>query len=276
LALRLGWSTLRSRPTLTVLAILLLGLGTGLLGALVGTTKLLHDLQTNYLSALTLEVELQDESAALREQIMGRLETWPGLSSLQFVGKEQVLAELQRETTDDLLRLFGFNPFPALIRVQFTHTNLSVLDSLSAAVRTEPGVRAVTYPRELWTKTSNLMSRLQGDVGLFAVVLALLSVGLVGLCMRAQVRNRASTWELLSLLGLSDRSFGHALLVQELCIGVGAGLLACALLWSLSVLFSWVFIRAVSFDFWFYVLIVLAAISLALLAGLFTPRRRYV
>lgn len=274
LALRLGWSTLRSRPTLTVLAILLLGLGTGLLGGVLATSRSLENLRSGFLSALTLEVELVDESEATRQQVMTLVENWPGVEQVRAVSKAELMSELQQETSEDLERLFGTNPFPSILRVKFSQTELSVLDSLEQTLQGKPGVAAIVFPRELWKSTSNLLARLHGDIGLFAAVIVLLAIGLVGLCLRAQVRNRAGTWELLSFMGMSDHSFGQALLIQELAIGTAGGLLACLLVASLSSLYSWLFLRDISFESWIFVTIFLTAIALALIAGLLTPRRR--
>ena len=77
LSFSLGLSTLRSRPTLTVLAALLLALGTTILAGLFGAVFLLQSLHGQFATALTLELELIHDAEATRAAVMTRAEAWP-------------------------------------------------------------------------------------------------------------------------------------------------------------------------------------------------------
>ncbi|MBI5060597.1 hypothetical protein HZB60_12560 [candidate division KSB1 bacterium] len=273
LALKLGWGTLRSRPTLTLLAIALLSLSTAMLGGIAGTAFLLERLQSEFLRALTVEIELADGSRTAQDHVMRGVESWPGLEFVQYVPPDITLAEMQRETGDDLLALFGYNPFPPIVRVRFGAATLDLLDSLTTSAKSWPDVRGVFYPRRLWSDLGRMVQRLRGEFGPLLGVLSLVALGLVGLCLRAQIRYRAATWEFLQLIGLSDRTFGLILLVQELAIGVAAGSSAIFLLKVLTWFYTWLFLRSVGFPVWFYLLCLITAVSLSLIAGLVSPRR---
>lgn len=273
LALQLGLDTLRLRPTLTILAVALLALGTALLSGLFGTVYLLHGIRQQVMSALTIEIELPPGDDSQRAQIMERAEAWPGVEFVQFVSPEAVLAEMEDEAGEDLLELFGSNPFPPLIRVRFGHTTLPVLDSLTAAARAWPGVIGVSYPRKLWDDLQRIAGRVQGRFALIAGVFVVFLMGIVGLCLRAQVRNRAAAWEFLILSGISPRTLGMSLLVQQLSVGVLAGMGAGLLLWLLTRAYGWLILRPVGLPFWYYVAAGLVALLLAVLAGLLSPRR---
>jgi cell division protein FtsX len=273
LALRLGLGTLRSRPTLTVLAIILLALGTATMSALVGTVYLLRSLQNEFVSALTVEVELSSDAEAARNTVMSRAETWPSAEFVQYVEPEVTLREMEKETGENLVSVFGTNPFPPLVRVRFGATNLRVLDSLATTARTWPEVSDVVYPRRLWTDFERSIARFQGGMAVGASGFTLLLIFLVGLCLRAQVRNRQATWEFLVLSGISRQTLTLTFLTQQLTVGVFGGLAACGVLSGLASVYGWLFLHPMSFPSWFYFAVYLSAILLAVISGLLSPRR---
>ena len=273
LSCSLGLGTLRSRPTLTVLAALLLALGTAILGVLLGIVFLAQSLQSQFATVLTLELELIHDAEATRAAVMSRAETWPAVESVQYVPPDVTLREIERETGEDLQTLFGSNPFPPMVRVRFGRLNLQTLDSLATSARRWPEVADVAYPRAAWSSVDRLSARLQGGFGTGAAALTLVILVLVGLCLRAQVRNRADTWELLLLMGSSARTIRLALFVQQLIVGLLGGLLACGLLTGLSLFLRWLTLRPVEIPLWFYVSTILVAILLSILSGQLSPRR---
>jgi cell division transport system permease protein len=273
LSCSLGLGTLRSRPTLTVLAVLLLALGTAILSVLLGVVFLAQSLQSQFATALTLELELIHDAEATRATVMSRAEAWPAVESVQYVPPDVTLREIERETGEDLQTLFGANPFPPMVRVRFGRLNLQTLDSLAASARRWPEVADVAYPRAAWSSVDRLSARLQGGFGTGAAALTLVILVLVGLCLRAQVRNRADTWELLLLMGSSARTIRLALFVQQLVVGLLGGLLACGLLTGLGLFLRWLTLRPVEIPLWFYVSTILVAILLSILAGQMSPRR---
>jgi cell division protein FtsX len=272
-SISLGLGTSRSRPTLTILAALLLALGTTLLCVLFGMVFLLQSLRTQFASVLTVELELIQDADSTRSEVMSRAEAWPSVESVQYVPPEVTLREIEKETGEDLQKLFGTNPFPPMIRVRFGNLSLETLDSLAGAARQWPQVADVAYPRATWSSVDKLSARLQGSFGTGAAGIALAILILVGLCLRAQVRNRADTWDFLLLIGSSPRTIRMALFVQQLAVGLLGGLLTCALLTGLALFVRWLSLRPVGVPLWFYVCAVLLAILLSILAGQLSPRR---
>jgi cell division transport system permease protein len=272
-ASRLGFGTLRSRPALTVLAILLIAIGTAAVGGLVGTVYLLRNLQQEFVSALTVEIELTNDAESARGIVMSRAERWPSAEFVQYVAPDVTLREMQQETGEDLLSVFGANPFPPLVRVRFGNANLRTLDSLSTAAKSWPEVADVVFPRRLWTDLEHSIARFQGGIGLGALAFALVVIFLVGLCLRAQVRNRASTWDFLVLSGISRRALSLAFLTQQSMVGLVGGILACALLSGLTTFYGWLFLHPTAFPVWFYLCVILSSILLSILSGLMSPRK---
>ncbi|MDD5088048.1 MAG: permease-like cell division protein FtsX [bacterium] len=273
LAIRLGFGLLRSRPTLTILAVGLTALAAAVLGGLFGTVYLLRSLQAEFMTALTVEIELAHDTDAARARVMSEAENWPGAEFVQYVSADNVLREVEAETGENLAPLFGGNPFPAFVRVRFGHAELATLDSLARAAEALPEVLRVVYPRTLWTDLERLALRVRGSFGWIGGLIALLALGLIGFSLRAQVRNLRATWEFLALLGLSQRILGVTLLVQRLTVGALGGLLACGALALLAAAYSLFLLRPISFPFWFHITVWLTALALAAVAGMLTTRR---
>lgn len=273
LALRLGFGLLRSRPTLSILAVGLVALASAALGGLYGTVYLLRSLQSQFITALTVEIELAHDTNEAQVRVMSAAETWPDAEFVQYVSADEVMREVEAETGENLSELFGTNPFPAFIRVRFGHADLSTLDSLARSAEALPDVARVVFPRTLWTDLERLALRVRGQFGWIGGLIALLSMGLIGFCLRAQVRNLRATWEFLAILGMSHRTLSLTLLVQRFIVGTLGGLLACGVLVLLTTAYSLFLLRPVAFPLWFHVTIWLIALALTLLAGLLSPRR---
>jgi cell division protein FtsX len=273
LALTLGWGTLRARLALTVLALLLTAAGAAAMAGIWGTVYLLHSLQRDFLSALSVELELNSDSEAARSAIMARAENWPYAEFVQYISPEQTLREIQRETGEDLLQLFGANPFPAMVRVRFGRTTLATVDSLTASAKQWPGVAQVVYPRRLWGDVDRFISRFRGNLGLGSSAAVLLIFALVALCLRAQVRNRGAIWEFLRFSGASTGTLRVSVLLQGALIGLFAGLLAGAILLLLVSGYGWLFFRDVALPLEFYAIAWLFSILLGLLASSVSIRK---
>lgn len=273
LAFRLGWGTLRSRPTLSILAVGLLALGTALMTGLFGTVFLLRNLQSQFLTAMTVELELVKDTDSSRVAVMARAEAWPGVEFVQYLSPPEVLQEVQKETGEDLQGLFGVNPFHALVRVRFAQTDMTTLDQLTKEASAWSEISEVVYPRTLWSDLQRLASRVQSKFGWPTALFAIVVIGLVGLCLRAQVRNLRATWEFLILSGMSRQTMSLSLLVQAGIVGLIAGLIACGLLSALTSAYSLLLLRDVAFPLWFHLSVILVSVLLAVIAGLFSPRK---
>lgn len=274
LSVRMGFWILRSRPTLTILAVGLLAAAVTVGSGLIGTAHLLRTLQADLLLGLTVDVEFERETADRdRDSVAAVARQWPGCKSVQFVSPEETFQRLEEETGEDLLELFGENPFPPMLRLGFSAEDIGDVDSLMTAAQRWKGVTAVVYPKRLWDRLAMLLAKTRGTMAYIAVLICLAAVSLVGLCLRAQVRGRADTWELLALLGMSDRSLAMSLLVQEAVVGLLAGLLVIILLVLLAAVYSWLLVQPVSFPVWFYLTSCLSAVALSVIAGALTPRQ---
>lgn len=272
---RLGFGVLRSRPTLTLLAVLLLTLGVSVLSVIGAARYFLHTAQGELLAAPILELELASSDPRVYAEIMSRVEEWPGVTGVSYLSAEQVLSEIQAVAGDSLSAILGSNPFPPLLRVRCAETRVTILDSLTAVARQWPEVSAVVFPRQAWDELAKLASKLDRWLWLAALPLLVITLALAALCLRAQVRNRAATWEFLSLLGMPQSLLSIALLIQQITIGMLAGLFTMGVVWGAIRAFQWLLLRDLALPPIFLPTVVLSPIFLALLAGLASRPARH-
>ena len=265
---RLGWDTLRSRPALTLLAILLLTFGISVVSIMVAARHILSTARGELLAASSVELELAGDNPELYAEVMARVEEWPGVASVSYLSQDQVLAEIEAESGDSLLAVLGANPFPAIVRVQFEAQNIGVMDSLLTVARAWPEVTAAVFPNQIWQDINALADRVnrwlwQGAIPIFIIMLVL-----VALCLRAQIVNRSATWEFLALLGMSRASLRAVVVTQQALIGIAAGSFTCAFLWLAKQGAEWLLLREVSLPVPFYVLTIVLPLMSAFFAGL--------
>lgn len=269
LILRIGFGLLRSRPTLAVLAVLLLALSSAMISGLSGTAYLLRSVERGLMESLEMELELVDESEATRAGVLSRLQKWPGVQRVRYVSPEEILTEIEATTGEKLRDLFGTNPFPGVMRVRISSTERDQLDSRAAEARNWPQVSAVAYPRNLWQDLERLQRTVRRYSLRIALATALTALLLTGLCFRAQIRSRADEWRLLQHFGMSRRALIVSQVVQAGVTGVIGGALANVLVASVASVYQYLLLTSeVRFPTNTYLQASAVALGIALAAGL--------
>jgi cell division protein FtsX len=271
-AIRTGISTLRSRPALTVLAVLLLGFGVAVLGSVAGSLYLLRSLRSEFQAAMSVELELTGDSESVRAAVMQRAEDWPNAEFVQYVSPEMSLREVERETGEHLNDLFTVNPFPPMVRVRFGKTTIRTVDSLAAIAGHWPEVTQAVYPKRLWADLERFEERSRSVIAGAVLLFGLVIVGLVGLCLRAQISYREKEFDFLRLTGASRWTLRWARLFHQVVVGIVGGLLGTLLLWGMCNVSTYLLLRDLTLPIQFYGATALASVVVALIAGLLFVR----
>ncbi len=263
-----GWQTLRSRPGLSVLAIALLTFSLGLCAAVFGTLLTLQDVRQNLLENLNATVELQnDVTDKRRAQITTVIKRWPGVAEVTYISPDSLLRYHSSEVGDDLQDIFGGNPFPPTLQIQFEDISHPNIDSLIAKAARWEGVADIIYPRELWERLDIFIARLRGGALIGVVIILLVSLVLIWLVLRAQFSGRREEWRLLLLLGMTPAGLRTIALVQAVTVGTIAGVFSVFGVWVLHYVYTIVFLDQISLPTGFYPLLLLAGIVLTLFVG---------
>lgn len=271
---RQGWQTLRARPGLSILAVILLAFTLWLCAGLLGTLLLLHDIRRDLMRNLATYIELHTDITDMQKtRITSLVKRWPDVAEVSYISPDSALRLHSAEVGEDLQNIFGGNPFPAVICVRFDGISNDRVDSLAVQAARWEGVADVVYPREIWQRLEELTGRIQGRIGITALVLLLISLLMVTLVLRAQFTGRRKEWRLLLLLGMGHGGLQIIAQVQAALVGISAGILAAVGVKVLVFVYYLALLERMYLPVWFYAVIVLAGIAFTIPIGLFASHK---
>ncbi len=272
LLFRLTWRTIVARPTLSVLAILLLAMTTAMLYGLIVSASVISSLRGSLINELAVEIELADFSDSTRFALAETLRQRPDVLSVKSLSARDVLEEAEQELGESLRDVLSNNPFPPILRVKLRNPMPERIEHFVDEVTAWPGVLQAVYPRDLWRKFDAWMAALRGKAALIIGALAVLGWLLVGLSLRAILKNRRSAWQLLTMLGIKPRDLEFVQLKIEIVLGLLAGLLAVTLIHFGLVAAGWLVLTAIEPPAGWVLGCIGTALLLAVLAGIWAPR----
>ena len=170
-----------------------------------------------------LDPDCDDETA---QAVGDKLAAMPGVSSVQFVSKQDVL-DTYRGYMEDYSSLWDEfetdNPFKANYRV--TISDLSKMQKMSVKMQAIPGVVSVTAPVEM----TNIFVQIQRTVTrggrLIVLVLMVVSIITVGSTIRLSVFARRREIEIMKYVGATNGLVTLPFFIEGLTMGLISGAL---------------------------------------------------
>jgi cell division transport system permease protein len=197
----------------------------------------LRELAQSFRSEIEIDVFVkEDVNEAQTAALRTRLEQMEGVARVQFVSKEEALAEFRRQLgpDSDLLDVLEENPLPASMRLtlQETHRQSDKLSMLASYIRELPEVDEVRYG-DIW------VSRLEQYIRVFTMIdvlvggIVLLSaLFVISNTVRLTVLARARTIEVMRLVGATNWFIRMPFVIEAAVQGAIAGGLAMLVLWG--------------------------------------------
>lgn len=217
---RRPWSTLLTIGVMAVALALPLGLALVLdnVGRFAGSAQQSRQI------ALFLEVEVDGARAA---ELADELRTRDDVAAVELRTPEQGLEELREQGgLDAAIDALDANPLPSVLLVTPAGDGALLADAL----RDAPGVEMLQHDAE-WRRRLDGWLRFGGRVALvLALLLGLGAVLVVGNTVRLDIQSRREEIGVLQLLGASDGFIRRPFLYLGAWYGLGAGLVALALL----------------------------------------------
>lgn len=172
-----------------------------------------------------------DASDAQGEQLRDQVAGMPDVAEAQWISREQALAEFQLESgLGEALKELPENPLPGVILVTPEEVDKATLERLRARLAELPLVEQAQLDM-VWVERLSAILKL-GDHFVFGLslllVMALLLV--IGNTIRLHIENRRNEIEVIKLVGGTDAYVRRPFLYMGALYGVGAGLLAWAVL----------------------------------------------
>jgi cell division transport system permease protein len=174
-------------------------------------------------------------TAADRAEVKQKLEGTAGVKSVDYISKEQALAELGHKVADvnDKMKLLGTNPLPSLYRV--TPDDPDKLKSIVAEIAPggHPQLAAIDEVRNRESDTDKILSATGLVKGLGAVMAGLLilaSIALIANTIRLSVFARRREVEVMKLVGATNWFIRWPFVIEGVVVGFMGGVLAVLLL----------------------------------------------
>ncbi len=193
---------------------------------------------TNWLKQRLGEVQVfvsQNADARATDALRLKLEATPGVEAVEYISREDAIAEFKREFGDEAGALPDENFLPASFRVSLEprYANADSLGDIAEALGAWNRVDEVIYNQPLLAKVQrNLRVFTPIALGL-GLVVVLAALFLVGNTIRLTIYARRMLIQTMKLVGATNGFIRRPFLVEGLAQGIVAGVVACLLVWPL-------------------------------------------
>jgi cell division transport system permease protein len=161
----------------------------------------------------------------------------PGVKSVEFVSKEQALAE-ERKRNPEAFDLLAANPLPDLFRVTPGNPDdiAKIRDALAppapagGRATIDPAIDEVTNREEDTRKILSVTQAVKLTMAMLALLLAIASVLLIANTIRLSLYARRREVEVMKLVGATDWFIRWPFVIEGVMVGALGGILAVLLL----------------------------------------------
>ncbi len=178
---------------------------------------------------LVLQAFLTDElSDQARDSLQLKIETLPGVASLEYKSSDSALSELEHDLGEPIAGELSTNPIPASLIIEPAEEKKTpeALAEMAEVLMAMPGVEEVIYPESWAADLDNAFAKTR-KLGWW--LLAALSVGVVLLTantIRLVLKARAQTVALFALLGASRGFLTVPYYLEGIFLAAASALLA--------------------------------------------------
>ena len=205
-----------------------------LLGLIVFSTLTGRNLAAHFKENLEVTMLMdQDMSDAEAQTVYKSLLHKPYIRSIQFISKQQALAEATRTMgTNPAEFTDGVNPFPSSIVLTLTsdYANNDSLKWISAELRKYPKVSDINYQKDLIDAVNQNLAKIGIGLLVLAVLLTFISFSLINNTVRLGIYARRFSIHTMKLVGASWGFIRRPFIQRAVTMGMLAALIACGVL----------------------------------------------
>lgn len=190
----------------------------------------------NYLkSKVEVEAFLSDSLSAQQiHDVKQQLMATKGISSVQYISKDEAAEIFRNEFGQDIKSVLDFNPLPASYRifVKDRYKNTKDVESIAAKIKSISGVESVKYRKILLTLIDRRVRLFYGVMVGFGGALVLLSIFLVYNSMRLAISYKKRIIDTMKLVGASRSFVRMPFLLGGMIQGFTGGLIAAGAIYG--------------------------------------------
>ena len=258
--------------TMSFFAILSTGFSLLVLGLFALALLNLNTLIRYFESKVEIVVYLRDNAdtgrVGMAVEDLGRID---GVGRVNFVSKEEALENFRRDlgANSDLLQDLETNPVPASLNITMKPGFRDTLHVQAVAERAAelPFVEEVDYGRE-WLRRMDIFKHVVSVVGMISgALLALVAVVLISSAIKIAVFSRSREIFIMKIVGATNGYIRRAFLIEGLLKGLLGGVLATAVIFAVTEVFSRKLIPITGFTDRYYLYTVAAGALMGLLGS---------
>ncbi|MCQ2137064.1 MAG: permease-like cell division protein FtsX, partial [Bacteroidales bacterium] len=177
----------------------------------------------------------QTATEAKAHDLEKTLASKPYIKSVEFISKEQGIAEMASVLGEDFLDIFETAPIPISINVALPAEYVSAdsLDMVKAAILDMPLVEEVVYERSLIDALNANIRKLSLVLSVFIVLLLFISFVLINNTIRLSVYARRFTIHTMKMVGATRAFIRKPFLIRSVWQGLASAALAGVMLLSI-------------------------------------------
>jgi cell division transport system permease protein len=200
---------------------------------------ILLSLSTSQLSgqikeSISFNIILQDDTDEAHINRLKRfLDTSSFVRQTEYVSKETAIKLLEADLDEDIEEFSGFNPLPALIKVQLKANYMDV-DSLTTVENKIMGfstnIKAIEYRKDLMQKVNANLQKIEFIIFGLALILAIISFALISNTIQLMVYSKRFLIHTMNLVGAKASFIRKPFIASNIICGIIAAFIAIGLL----------------------------------------------
>jgi cell division transport system permease protein len=200
---------------------------------------ILLSLSTNQLSgqlkeSIAFNIILQDDADEVHINRLKRfLDTSSFVKHTEYISKEEAIKLLEADLNENIEEFSGFNPLPALIRVQLKASYMDI-DSLAIVENKIMGfstnIKEIEYRKDLMQKVNTNLQKIEFIIFGMALLLAIISFALINNTIQLMVYSKRFLIHTMRLVGAKAKFIRKPFIVSNLVCGIIAAFIATGLL----------------------------------------------
>ena len=206
-----------------------------LLGVVVLVVLSAKSLSDHVRENLELSLLLNDDVSEKEvNRIVDYVKVQEYTKEVQYISKEDILAEQTASMGLDPTEFLGYNPYTASIEVKLKaeYANTDSIIPIKSRLIRYTQIREISYPSELMDNVNNNIRKISILLLALALALSMISFALINNTIKLTIYSQRFLLHTMKLVGASWAFIRRPFLTRNLGIGITSGVLANALIAS--------------------------------------------
>ena len=151
---------------------------------------------------------------------------------VDYISKEEILAEQTESMGLDPTEFLGYNPYTASIEVKLkaNYANTDSIIPIKNRLMRYTQIREISYPSELMDSVNDNIRKVSAVLLVLALALSLISFSLINNTIKLTIYSQRFLLHTMKLVGASWRFIRRPFMWRNFAIGITSGIMACGII----------------------------------------------